>query len=37
MRMPEGEDREQDIENLFNEKIMTEIFPNMVKEIDIQV
>ena len=30
----EGE--EQEIENLF-EKIMTENFPNLVKEIDIQV
>ena len=34
--MPEGEEEEQDIENLF-EKIMKENFPNLVKEIDIQV
>ena len=33
--MLEGEEREQGIENLF-EKIMTENFPNLVKEIDIQ-
>ena len=30
------EEEEQEIENLF-EKIMTENFPNLVKEIDIQV
>ena len=34
--MIEGEEEEQDIENLF-EKIMKENFPNLVKEIDIQV
>ena len=34
--MPEGEQEEQEIENLF-EKIMKENFPNLVKEIDIQV
>ena len=34
--MPEGEEEEQEIENLF-EKIMKENFPNLVKEIDIQV
>ena len=34
--MPEGEGEEQEIENLF-EKIMKENFPNLVKEIDIQV
>ena len=34
--VPEGEEREQGIENLF-EEIMTEIFPNLVKEKDIQV
>ena len=33
--MPEGEEEEQEIENLF-EKIMKENFPNLVKEIDIQ-
>ena len=32
----EGEEKEQEIENLF-EKIMKEKFPNLVKEIDIQV
>ena len=31
--MPEGEEEEQEIENLF-EKIMKENFPNMEKEID---
>ena len=34
--MPEGEEGEQEIENLF-ENIMKENFPNLVKEIDIQV
>ena len=35
--MPEGrEEEEQEIENLF-EKIMEENFPNLVKEINIQV
>ena len=34
--MREGEEEEQEIENLF-EKIMKENFPNLVKEIDIQV
>ena len=33
--MPEGEDEDQEIENLF-EKIMKENFPNLVKEIDLQ-
>ena len=33
--MPEGEEEEQDIENIF-EKIMTENFPNLEKEIDFQ-
>ena len=36
MRVPEREEREQEIKNLF-EKIMTERFHNLVKEIDIQV
>ena len=31
-----GEEEEQEIENLF-EKIMKENFPNLAKEIDIQV
>ena len=31
--VPEGEDKEQEIENLF-EKVMKENFPNLVKEID---
>ena len=34
--MPEGEKEEQKTENLFK-KIMKENFPNLVKEIDIQV
>ena len=34
--MPEGEEEEQEIENLF-EKIMKENFSNLVKEIDIPV
>ena len=33
--MPEGEEEEQDIENLFEK--MRENFPNLTKEIDIQV
>ena len=33
--MPEGEEEEQEIENLF-EKIMKENYPNMVKEIEFQ-
>ena len=34
--MPKGEEREQRIKNLF-EEIMTENFPNLVKEKDTQV
>ena len=34
--MPEGEKNEQEIRHLF-EKIMKENFPNLVKEIDMQV
>ena len=34
--VPEGEEKEQEIRNL-SEKIMTEKFPDLVKEIDIQV
>ena len=34
--MPEGEEKEQEIVNLF-EKIMKENFPDLVKEIDMQV
>ena len=34
--MPEGEEEEQEIENVF-EKIMKENFLNLVKKIDIQV
>ena len=34
--MPEGEEKEQEIENLF-EKIMKKNFPNLMKEIDIQI
>ena len=33
--MPEGEEEEQKMENLF-EQIMKENFPNLVKEIDFQ-
>ena len=33
--MPEGEEEEQEIENLF-EKIMKENFPNLAKEINLQ-
>ena len=33
--MPEGEEEEQKIENLF-EQIMKETFPNLVNEIDFQ-
>ena len=33
--MPEGEEEEQEMENLF-EKIMKENFPNLAKEIDFQ-
>ena len=34
--LPEGEQEEQEIENLF-ENIMKAIFPNLAKEIDMQV
>ena len=34
--MPEREEKEQELGNLF-EKIMKENFPNLVKEIDMQV
>ena len=34
--MPEGEEEEQEIENLFV-KIMKGNFPNLVKEIDLRV
>ena len=34
--MPEGKEKEQEIENLF-EKMMKENFPNLVKELDTQV
>ena len=34
--MPEGEEKEQEIGNLF-EKMVKENFPNLVKEIDMQV
>ena len=33
--MPEGEEEEQKIENIF-EQIMKENFPNLAKEIDFQ-
>ena len=34
--VPEGEEEEQEIENLFK-KVMTVNFPNLAKEIDMQV
>ena len=34
--VPEGEEKEKEIGNLF-EEIMTENFPKLVKEIDMQV
>ena len=34
--VPDGEEEEQEIENL-SEKVMKENFPNLVKEMDIQV
>ena len=34
--MPEGEEEEQEMENLF-EQIMKEIFPSLAKELDMQV
>ena len=36
IELPEGEEEEQEIENSF-EKIMKENFPNLVKELDMQV
>ena len=36
IRVPEKEEKEQESGNLF-EKIMKENFPNLVKEIDMQV
>ena len=36
IRVPEGKKKEQEIGNVF-ERIMKENFPNLVKEIDIQV
>ena len=35
IEVPEGEEEEQEIENLF-EQIMKENFPNLAKEIDFQ-
>ena len=35
IRVPEGEEEEQEIEDLF-EQIMKENFPNLAKEIDFQ-
>ena len=34
--VPEGEEKQQEIGNLF-EKIVKENFPNLVKEVDMQV
>ena len=36
IEMPEGEEKQQEIENSFD-KMMKENFPNLVKEVDIQV
>ena len=36
IEVPEGEEKDQEIVNVF-EKIMKENFPNLVKEIDLQV
>ena len=36
IKVPEREEKEQEIGNLF-EKLMKENFPNLVKEIDMQV
>ena len=36
IQAPEGEEKEQEFGNLF-EKVMKENFPNLVKEIDMQV
>ena len=36
IQVPEGEEKEQEFGNLF-EKVMKENFPNLVKEIDMQV
>ena len=35
IRVPKGEEKEQEIENLF-ENIMKENFPNLAKQIDFQ-
>ena len=35
--MPEGEKKEQEIGNLSEKKIVKENFPNLMKEIDMQV
>ena len=34
--VPEGEEEEQDIENLFEKKIMKKNVPNLAKETDFQ-
>ena len=34
--VPEGEEEEQEIENVFEQKNMKENFPNLAKEIDFQ-
>ena len=36
IRVPKGEEKEQGIENLF-EQIMKENFPNLAKQLDMQV
>ena len=37
IRVPEGEEKEQEIGTLFEKKMMKENFPNLVKEIEMQV
>ena len=37
IRAPEGEEKEQEIGTLFEKKMMKENFPNLVKEIEMQV
>ena len=35
--VPEGEEKEQEIGNLFEKLVKKKIFPDLVKEIDMQV
>lgn len=36
IEIPEGEEREKEVENIYD-KIMTNIFPNLMKETDMKV